>query len=189
VAMSFLLMSGAVKAGPHDNKVRNLLDSDIAAWLSDPLLIEAVKRQNSTHASLTQRDIDRLDKTWRSEKKSIDKPMIDNVLSNNLSVFLKKVAGNSNGLYSEIFVMDNKGLNVGQSKQTSDYWQGDEAKWQKTYLAGPKSLHIANIKYDKSALGFQIQASVPIVDPTTQSNIGAVTIGLSMRKLALRKIK
>jgi hypothetical protein len=40
-------------------------------------------------------------------------------------------------MITEMFVMDAKGLNVGQSDVTSDYWQGDEAKWQKTYGAGP----------------------------------------------------
>lgn len=189
IASLLLVMSSVTNAGPHDRKVRNLLASDIAAWLSDPMLIEAIKRQNTNNSTLSQRDIDRMDKEWRAEKKAKNKPTIDTVLNNSLSVFLKKIAANSNGLYSEIIVMDNKGLNVGQSKVTSDYWQGDEAKWQKTYLAGPNSLHIAKIKFDDSARGFQIQASVPIVDPTTKTNIGAVTIGLSMRKLALRQVK
>jgi len=189
LAVSILFMSSSVFAGPHDNKVRALLESDAASWLSDPLVIEAIKRQNAAHANLSQRDIDRLDKQWRSEKKSKDRPTIKSVLNNDLSMFLKKIASNSNDLYSEIFIMDNKGLNVGQSNITSDYWQGDEAKWQKTYLAGTNALHIAKIKYDDSARHFQIQASIPIVDPVTKANIGAVTLGLAMRQLALRQVK
>ena len=189
LAASMLFMSSTAIAGPHDNKVRALLESDAAAWLSDPIVIEAIKRQNAEHANLSQRDIDRLDKSWRKEKKSKDRPMIDSVLKNELSKFLKKIAVNSNELYSEIFIMDNKGLNVGQSDVTSDYWQGDEAKWQKTYLAGTSALHIAKIKYDESTRHFQIQASIPIVDPATKTNIGAVTLGLAMRQLALRQVK
>ncbi|MFW2374452.1 MAG: hypothetical protein ACN4GM_15100 [Gammaproteobacteria bacterium] len=189
ITISLLVVSGVANAGPHDNKVLALLQSDASAWLSDPLLIEAVKRQNAQHASLTQRDIDRLDKTWRSENKSSDQPTIDSVLKNKLSVFLQNVANNSNGLYSEIIIMDNKGLNVGQSKISSDFWQGDEAKWQKTFLAGPQALYIDKIEYDDSSHSFQIQASVPVIDPATKANIGAVTIGLAMRQLALRQVK
>lgn len=189
IAVSLLLISGSVYAGPHDNKVRALLASDTAAWLSDPMLIEAIKRQNAQNANLSQRDIDRLDKNWRKEAKSTDRPTINAILNNELSKYLIKVADNSNELYSEIFIMDNKGLNVGQSNVTSDYWQGDEAKWQKTYLAGNDALHIAKIKYDESSHRFQIQASIPIVDPTTKVNIGAVTLGLAMRQLALRQVK
>lgn len=189
LAASMLFLSSAVSAGPHDNKVRALLESSAGQWLSNPIVIEAIKRQNAENANLSQRDIDRLDKDWRKEKKSKDRPMINNVLNNELSKFLKKIAGNSNELYSEIFIMDNKGLNVGQSHVTSDYWQGDEAKWQKTYLAGTNALHIAKIEYDDSSHHFQIQASLPIVDPVTKVNIGAVTLGLAMRQLALRQVK
>lgn len=195
LAIALLAVSGTVVAadvaGPHDRKVRILLESEAGQWLSDPMLIEAIKRQNSEHASLSQRDIEKMDKAWRKEKKSKsnDRQMIDGVLENQLSVFLKRIAEKSNGLYSEIFIMDNKGLNVGQSDVTSDYWQGDEAKWQKTYLVGPDSLHIAKIEYDDSSRSFQIQASVPIVDPVTKTNIGAVTLGLAMRQLALRQIQ
>ena len=59
--------------------------------------------------------------------------MIDDILRNSLSGFLKAKKKESEGLFTEIFVMDNKGMNVGQSDITSDYWQGDEAKWIKTY--------------------------------------------------------
>jgi uncharacterized phage infection (PIP) family protein YhgE len=38
-------------------------------------------------------------------------------------------------------VKDNKGLNVGQSDVTSDYWQGDEAKWKKSYKMGAGAVH------------------------------------------------
>lgn len=192
LAASLLSLSAtSMAAGPHDKKVRALLASEAAQWLSDPLVIEAIKRQNAEHASLSQRDIDKMDQTWRKEAKSKggNRPMIDATLDNQLSVFLKRIADKSNGLYSEIFIMDNKGLNVGQSHKTSDFWQGDEAKWQKTYLVGPEALHIAKIEYDDSSRSFQIQASVPIIDPTTRTNIGAVTLGLAMRQLALRQVQ
>lgn len=189
--MAVIVLSANVVAeeGPHDSKIRALLASEAGQWVNDPKLIEAIKRQNSEHASLGQRDIDDMDKQWRKEAKSDSRPMIDEVLNTDLSKFLKKIAEESNGLYSEIFVMDNKGLNVAQSDVTSDYWQGDEDKWQKTYLVGPDALHIANIEYDNSSRSFQIQASVPVVDPTTKTNIGAITLGLSMRQLALRTVK
>ncbi len=190
-AMAFALVMAAstAAAGPHDNKVNQLMEAEVNQWLNDPAVITAVKRQNTAHVSLSQADVDRLDKQWRAQKKSDTRPMIDKVLGNELSQYLKTIAANSNGLYAEIFIMDNKGLNVGQSKLTSDYWQGDEAKWQKTYLTGPDSRFIDEIEYDDSAKRFQIQVSVPIVDPETGSNIGAATIGLAMRQLVLRKVE
>jgi hypothetical protein len=59
-----------------------------------------------------------------------------------------------------------------------DYWQGDEPKWLETYRLGKGALHIGNLKYDSSALAWEVQVSLPIVDPATEEPLGAITIGL-----------
>ena len=111
------------------------------------------------------------------------KPTIDKVLGNSLSTFLKAKQAAGNGLYTEIFVMDNKGLNVGKSNITSDYWQGDEPKWQETYSKGAGSIHISEVEEDESTQTYQSQLSLPIVDPATQAVIGAITIGINVEGL------
>lgn len=175
-------------SGPHDLKVRHLLETQIYKWLNSPEVIDAVRSQNARNRQYEQADIDRLDLQWRSERKNEQHALIDKVLNNQLSEYLRRITAQGGGLYAEVFVMDDKGLNVGQNRITSDYWQGDEAKWKDTYLKGPGSLLIGDIKYDESAERFQIQVSVPIVDPASQKNIGAATIGLAMRELVLRKV-
>ncbi len=77
--------------------------------------------------------------------------------------------------------MDNKGLNVGQSDITSDYWQGDEAKWKKSYGAGMGAVHVGKIKQDESTQKFQSQVSVAISDGGKV--IGAVTVGVNVDEL------
>lgn len=184
-----LFYGGSVVAGPHDRKVRHLLETEIYSWLNTPEVVDAVRSQNARNSTISQEEVGRLDKQWRAERKGkTDRKLITKVMSNDLSRYLKKVTEESGGLYAEIFVMDNKGLNVGQSKVTSDYWQGDEAKWKNTFLGSTDSLLIDEIEYDESAKRFQIQVSVPIVDPASQKNIGAVTIGLAMKELVLRKV-
>ena len=105
------------------------------------------------------------------------------LLSNALSSYLKTVKAVSQGLYTEIFVMDNKGLNVGQSDVTSDYWQGDEAKWKKTYKVGPQAMHIGKVKTDESTQTLQSQLSLSIADPDSGQVIGAVTVGVNVEQL------
>jgi hypothetical protein len=163
--------------------VEQLLETHIKTWLHDPAVLDSIKAQNRKHAALTQEDIDRMDKQWRSEVKASARPLIDTVLAHPLSVFLRQIKAQNNGLFSEIFIMDNKGLNVGQSDVTSDYWQGDEAKWQKTYAVGPHALVIGDREYDESSRKFLIQVSVPVVDPATKTPIGAATIGVSLVQL------
>ena len=183
-AIAVVFTTSMALAGPDPvAKMQELAGGGAMAWVSDPAVVSSIKAQNSKHASLGQSDIDSLDKKWRAETKSADKPMISGVLAKPLSGFLKKVQADSKGLYTEIFVMDNRGLNVGQSNITSDYWQGDEAKWKKTYKVGPDAVHIGKVEKDESTQTFQSQLSLPVVDPATKTVIGAVTIGVNVDQL------
>ncbi|MCC6718982.1 MAG: hypothetical protein IT555_13955 [Acetobacteraceae bacterium] len=156
----------------------------LRALLSTPAILAAVREQNIRHASLTQADIDRLDKQWRAEVSATKRPLIDPVLAHPVSAALKAVQADSKGLITEIFVMDNKGLNVAQSEVTSDYWQGDEAKFQKTFDKGPNAIFVDKVELDESTQEFQAQLSFTLVDPATQASIGAVTVGISIERLA-----
>jgi len=180
IAMS---ASFALADGPHEGPMTELANGDVQKLITNPIVVDAIKAQNEKHASLQQANIDKMDKEWRAETGAADHPMIDAVLGNALSAHLKQVKEGSQGLYTEIFVMDNKGLNVGQSDVTSDYWQGDEAKWQKTYQAGPGAIHISEVEEDESTQRFQSQLSMAITDPATNEVIGAVTIGVDVENL------
>ena len=79
--------------------------------------------------------------------------------------------------------MDNRGLNVGQSEVTSDYWQGDEAKWKKTFLVGPNAMIIDDVELDESTQTFQSQLSMSITDQATGEVIGAITVGVDVEAI------
>ena len=101
--------------------------------------------------------------------------------ANHLHLKDKQVA--SGGVITEIFVIDAKGLSVGESEISSDYWQGDELKWQKTYLAGASALFVDAAEKDESTQMLQSQASLTISDPNTGQPIGAITIGINLDAL------
>lgn len=186
IIFGFLLVAttaSAQKRVTYDEYLKKLIETNVSTWLSNSVVIDSIKVQNKKHEGLSQDEIIKLDKKWRAERKSKSKPMIKSVLSNKLSDFLKSVKSKNDGMFSEIFVMDNKGLNVGQSDVTSDYWQGDEAKWKNTFLAGPGSIEVSDREYDDSSNKFLIQVSVPVLDPSTKAPIGAATIGVSLVKL------
>ena len=179
-----LMFAGSTQAAaPSAEEIRAAVESEAQVWASDAAVVESVKAQNTRTAALSQADVDKLDKQWRAETKASDKPLIDETLANPLSAYLKQVKKDGGGLYTEIFVMDSKGLNVGQSDVTSDYWQGDEAKWQKTFLAGAGTVHVGEVEFDESSQTYQSQVSMPIVDPDTSTVIGAVTIGVDVGAL------
>jgi len=167
----------------HVAPVKEFISQNVEGWLTDPVVISAIKEQNAKTSGLDQAAIDALDKDWRAQATASDKPFVDEVLARALSKFLMEKKEGSQGMITEMFVMDAKGLNVGQSDVTSDYWQGDEAKWQKTYGAGPGVVFVDEVEEDESTQALQSQASVTISDPDTGEAIGAITIGINLDML------
>jgi len=162
--------------------VKEYLATSVKAWLNDPAIIDAVKAQNAEHANLSQADIDALDQKWRAEVEADAHPTIDAVLAKPISAFLKAKQEASDGTITEVFVMDDKGLNVGQSATTSDYWQGDEGKFKKSFGAGADAVFVDEAEKDESTQMLQSQASMTISDETGKP-IGAITIGINLDKL------
>ena len=178
-----LFATAAWASDAHVAPMTEFAKTTVKQWIADATIVEAVKAQNAKNAGLSQADIDNMDKDWRAQTDAGSKPMIDAVLSNAVSNFLRKQKDSTQGLVTEVFVMDNRGLNVGQSDVTSDYWQGDEAKWQKTYQAGADAIFIDEVEMDESTQTFQSQLSMSIVDPATGEVIGAITVGVNVDAL------
>lgn len=173
----------ALAEEPHVAPIRDYVELDVKSWLVDTEVVGAINKQNAANSGLSNDEIIALDKKWRAEAKAGERPLINEVLTNKLSKYLAAKQEDSGGLISEVFVMDAKGLNVGQSNETSDYWQGDEAKWQKTFLEGPDALFIDEVEVDDSTNALQSQASLSITDPETGKVIGAITLGINLDAL------
>lgn len=169
-------------AGPHEAPIRAFAESDVRQWISQPNVIKAIKQQNAKHKKLSKAKINTLDKQWRAETSAASRPLIDKVLANELSRFLKRIKKDQHGIVTEVFIMDNKGLNVGQSDVTSDFWQGDEAKWKKTYLVGPDAMLVDEVELDESTQTFQSQLSMSITDQRGRV-IGAITVGIDVEAI------
>lgn len=189
--LSNLAVAGAVLAAAAIPASANQFEAELKALTTGKIadisgsqeVIAAVKKQNELTRAFDQSRIDDLDRTWRAEAESNDQPMIDEVLGNDLSGYLMDIQDGSGGLFTEIFVMDAKGLNVGQSDVTSDYWQGDEAKWKETFGKGSGSVLIGDLEQDESTQQLQSQVSVTVADPDTGEPIGAVTFGINIEQL------
>ncbi|MGL4235821.1 type IV pili methyl-accepting chemotaxis transducer N-terminal domain-containing protein [Tabrizicola sp.] len=170
--------------GVYRLPLQTYADTELVKWVQNPDLIAAINEQNRRNANLTQEDIDALDKEWRAEAKGeVTGDLISTTLALPMSEWLLEQQNGTAGFVTEVFVMDNKGLNVAQSAVTSDYWQADEDKWQLTYANGGQSLHISEVEYDDSAKTYQSQISLPIFDPATGELIGAVTFGINVQSL------
>lgn len=173
------LMASDVHIGP----VTAYVEVNVRPWIEDPVIVKSLREQNDRHAHLTPSDIDRLDTTWRLEFSGNRRPLIDSVMGSPLSKFLMAKQAASGGAITEIFVIDAKGLSIGESEVSSDYWQGDEMKWQKTYLAGAGTLFVGRAEKDESTQMLQSQASLTVSDPQTGQPIGTITVGINLDAL------
>jgi hypothetical protein len=151
---------------------------DLMKWINDTRIVQAITAQNGKTGNLTEAELIARDTIWRAEVGSAHAPLINEVLNAPLSTFLKEHLANSQGRITEIFVMDHKGLNVAASAVTSDYWQGDEAKFQQTYPRGSGAVFIDKIEMDESTQTYQGQVSFAVTDPATGNVVGAITVGL-----------
>lgn len=173
-----LLSVSALRADETAQMMELYLRNELVDVVTNPDLIAAIKAQNAAHAALTPDEITALDNSWRAEAEAEAHPMIDGVVSSSVSAFLRDQVATSDGVVTEVIVMDNLGLNVAVSEPTSDYWQGDEDKFTQTFGMGADAVHISELEQDESTGKFQGQASVTIVDPETGKPIGAVTFGI-----------
>lgn len=178
-----LSISGSAMANEYESQLRDIFQEQLKPWLSSPLLIDAINKQNTDHAGLTDSDIDSMDKDWRSQAKNGGGPLIDRVVGREASAYLSGKKKESGELITEVFIMDNKGLNVAVSDITSDYMQGDEAKWKNTYPQGAGQVFVDEVEFDDSSETFQCQVSATVVDPASGQAIGAVTFGINIDAL------
>ncbi|WP_299671919.1 hypothetical protein [uncultured Roseobacter sp.] len=173
VAASF---ANAVDAPPA---MKAFVESDIMSWAQSAQVIDAINAQNVETAGASAAQIEEWDGQWRAQVGQADQPLIAEVMGRPLSQFLAEQVSASGGRITEIFVMDALGLNVAASDVTSDYWQGDEDKFSKTYSVGPDAVFVDEVEFDESSQTYQGQVSVSLSDPATGEVIGAMTIGLN----------
>jgi len=165
--------------------VDETLIAEVRGWANSNVVYLTLADRNAKNVSLDEAKIDALDKQWRAERKTSDQPLITAVLSSPLSGYLTRIQANSLGLYSEIFVMDAKGLNAGQSAITSDYWQGDEAKWQKTFKVGHDAVFIDEPEFNKETGTWRAQLNMTLAKG--QEPIGSVTVEINLTELERRR--
>ncbi len=161
------------------NKILEIIDMNIASWAGDTAIVNSIRQSNTENAKRSQADIKKLDDTWKKG----DQNLIDTYMGNSVSAFLKDIADKSKGLFSEIFIMDYQGCLTGLSHKTSDFWQGDEDKFQKSYNTGSGKVFIDSIELDESTQSRLVQVSLPITDPLTLKVIGAITVGIDINKI------
>ena len=168
----------AAHAAHADTDIVSLLSEDLARDLiADAGVIAALEASNTAHDGLFEAELIALDDVWRREVDLSRQPTISEVTDRPGSQRLRDMVERGGGSVTEIIVMDKYGMNAAVSGVTSDYWQGDEAKFQLTFPNGADAIHVGDLELDESTGLFQVQVSRTLSDPETGVPVGAVTFG------------
>jgi hypothetical protein len=166
-------LGGTVAYAEQAPESLNQLIPKLKAWGTDAVLVSAVKAQN--REGLTLAEIKKRDAKWQSTSDVDDfmKTLMANDAAKKMLEFEKSMP-----FLVELFLMDNQGANVAMTNKTSDYWQGDEAKFIESFNSGNGKVFIGDVEYDDSVLAYLVQVSVPILD--NGKTIGVMTIGVNL---------
>jgi len=174
----FLLVTvaTAVAGEKAPQKVVDFANTTLVAHGSDLVIVKAVQEENGKKKTLNQ--IKEYDQKWRQTPGVA--PFMKELMESESGRYLRSIQ-NSAPYYAEIFVMDNKGANVAMTDKTSDYWQGDEAKFTQSFNRGQGGVHISDVEFDDSAQAYLVQVSVPVKDG--DQVIGAITFGIDVDQI------
>lgn len=150
---------------------------------SHSLIVKAVKEQNAKNVSLAE--IKKIDTEWKASKDLT--PFKTSLQKIPVGYYLKRKVELNKSIYSEAFLTDNQGANVTAFPATSDYWQGDEAKWSKSFNGGDGKFYIGEVELDESSGSYATQISAPVISDGV--TIGVLVIGIKLSYIEARKLK
>ena len=144
------------------------------AIASDPEVRKAVAAKNAEGE--TPAAVEGKDREWGSS------PARRKAFTNGPCADRLRAMTRDDPLVVEVILMDERGANVCLTRETSDYWQGDEAKWEKTFVEGHDPF-VDEPAFDASSATYAVQLSVPVAQGARR--IGALTITLKVRRDAV----
>jgi len=165
------LIADATEKAPQE--VIDLAHSEFVKLGTDSIVVEAVKAENTKEKTLDQ--IKEMDEKWKATPGIAD--YMQALMESECSKYLRSIQEKT-PYYAEIFVTDNQGANVAMTDKTSDYWQGDEAKFIESYKEGAGGIYISDVEFDDSSQAYLVHVSVPVKDE--QKAIGVLVIGVDL---------
>jgi hypothetical protein len=180
--LSAVLVSILLQAPSADavGRVRELANSRVPraqGAARDADVLKAVTDSNAKAESLDE--VKKKDAIWSAQKTY---PLRRMVVGRPCSNKLRKLVSDDPAIV-EAFAMDDRGALVCSTVETSDYWQGDEPKWIRTYQQG-RDVFMDQPALDTSTGVYAVQLSVPMTEG--DKRIGALTFTLKLRRSELK---
>lgn len=156
--------------------LQQLARHHLARWGEHPSLRQAL----ATAAAMDATQLLQHDQQWMAARAGGSLTLLaEQILAQPGSQYLRQVQQRYAPLFAELFVSDQQGLVVAMSQPTSDYWQGDEAKFLQSRDLQPGQLLIEGVRYDDSSQRFLAQLHAPLFD-AEGVRLGTLTFGMDI---------
>jgi hypothetical protein len=145
--------------------------------ISDPELVRAIVAKNKVSES--QAEVKRKDDEWQGNP---ELPARKETASNECAQRLRAVV-QDDAQIAEAYLMDNRGALVCSTTDVSDYWQGDEPNFQRTFGQG-QFLYVGDPAADPAGNGaWMVPISMVVLDGPTKVGAATLTLRVSAEML------
>jgi|GEM_PF-1773663 len=176
-----VLYTSVAQAANYSQDLNDFIKLEIKPLGSSDIVIDNLNQMNDKHAGLSEINLSVLDNDWRSELRKIKQPLITQVMENDLSKFLIKTVEAGQGVYTEITVIDSRGLNIGQTVVSQNYFNAGKPRWDKTFAIKSYAPYISDIYFSDETNKFQVEVSLMII--SDEKPIGIVAAGIDVEQL------
>lgn len=180
IVMLFPSKSIAVTAD-YSQDLSDFINIEIKSWVNSDIVIDNLTKQNEISANYNESNLKALDNSWRGEYRKINQPTINQVLTSELSQFLQKKMADSQGVFTEITIIDSKGLNMAQTIISEDCWNVGKPRWDKTFKEKSYVPYISDVYYSDKTNKFQVEVSFMII--SNDQPIGVIDAGIDVEQL------
>jgi hypothetical protein len=129
----------------------------VSRWAMVQRVVQAVRSQEAQPLPIER--VQQIDAAWQrgEDPEGLASGLAKSDCSQALQALMAANAG-----YAEAFVADDRGALVCMSQRTSDYWQGDEPKWSRSYADGAGAVFVSKPDHDNSTGLDLVHISVPV---------------------------
>ncbi len=141
-----------------------------------PEVLDEVQSANQQPFDLAKFNlsVEEIEREW-AETDPIYSKFQRQLLENSASQFLREF-NNVFTAFREIMVTDQRGRVVAASNKSGDYFQADEAWWQRAYLEGQGKRYVSGIQFDESANVYGMEIAQPIRESEGREVIGVIKV-------------
>lgn len=169
VALLFVVQTAGAET--TSGNAGRLSGSALAAFGTDPFLVQAVKKENAKAKPLAT--IKAMDARWTSTPGVAD--FMKTVLNNETADYLGHIRKKGD-FFSRIYLMDKQGAVIAATARTSSYWKGEDISFK--YPISTGATYVSDPAFDPQAQAYLVHVSVPVMEGNQV--IGAITFGIDL---------